>query len=56
MALSMTKTLLHGSMQSSMELAVENEARCQAVNFASADTAEAMTAFVEKREPTFIGR
>jgi enoyl-CoA hydratase/carnithine racemase len=56
MALSMTKTLLHGSMQSSMELAVENEARCQAVNFASVDTAEAMAAFVEKREPTFIGR
>jgi enoyl-CoA hydratase/carnithine racemase len=56
LALSMTKTLLHGSLQSSMEQAVENEARCQAVNFASADTAEAMAAFVEKREPIFIGR
>jgi 2-(1,2-epoxy-1,2-dihydrophenyl)acetyl-CoA isomerase len=52
----MTKTLLHGSAQSSMEQAVEHEARCQAVNFASSDTAEALAAFVEKREPTFRGR
>jgi len=56
LALSMTKTLLHGSAQSSMEQAVEHEARCQAVNFASSDTAEALAAFVEKREPTFRGR
>jgi enoyl-CoA hydratase/carnithine racemase len=56
LALSMTKTLLHGSMQSSMEQAVENEARCQAVNFTSADTAEALIAFHQKREPTYIGR
>jgi enoyl-CoA hydratase/carnithine racemase len=56
MALSMTKTLLHGSMQASMERAVEDEARCQAVNFASADTAEAMAAFSEKREAKYIGR
>jgi 2-(1,2-epoxy-1,2-dihydrophenyl)acetyl-CoA isomerase len=56
LALSMTKTLLHGSTQSSMEQAVEHEARCQAVNFASMDTAEALAAFVEKREPTYRGR
>jgi enoyl-CoA hydratase/carnithine racemase len=56
LALSMTKTLLQGSMQSSMEQAVENEARCQAVNFTSADTAEALIAFHEKREPSYIGR
>ncbi len=48
--------MLNGSAQSSMEQAVENEARCQAVNFASKDTREALDAFVEKREPTFIGR
>jgi 2-(1,2-epoxy-1,2-dihydrophenyl)acetyl-CoA isomerase len=56
LALSMTKTLLNGSAQASMEQAVEHEARCQAVNFASRDTAEALAAFAEKREPTFIGR
>jgi enoyl-CoA hydratase/carnithine racemase len=56
LALSMTKTLLHGSAQSSMEQAVEHEARCQAVNVASLDTAEALAAFVEKREPTYRGR
>ena len=56
LALSMTKTLLHGSAQSSMEEAVENEARCQSVNFASEDTNEALAAFTEKRQPTYIGR
>jgi len=55
-ALSMTKTLLHNSLSSSMEQAVENEARCQAVNFATEDTVEAMRAFAEKREPKFVGR
>ncbi len=55
-ALSMTKTLLHNSLTASMAEAVEDEARCQAVNFATADTAEAMAAFVAKRDPTFIGR
>jgi enoyl-CoA hydratase/carnithine racemase len=56
LALSMTKTLLQASGHSSMEEAVENEARCQAVNFASEDTNEALAAFTEKREPTYIGR
>ncbi len=56
LALSMTKTLLHEAMSSSLAEAVENEARCQAVNFASEDTAEAMSAFSQKREPKFVGR
>jgi enoyl-CoA hydratase/carnithine racemase len=56
LALSMSKTLLHASAQSSMELAVENEARCQALNFSTEDTAEALAAFAEKRDPAFIGR
>ena len=56
LALSMTKTLLQASGHSSMEEAVENEARCQSVNFASEDTTEALAAFTEKREPTYIGR
>jgi enoyl-CoA hydratase/carnithine racemase len=56
LALSMTKTLLHASGHSSIEEALENEARCQSVNFASVDTNEALAAFTEKREPTYIGR
>ena len=52
----MTKTLLRRRRTSSMEQAVENEARCQAVNFASEDTAEALAAFAEKREPIYTGR
>jgi enoyl-CoA hydratase/carnithine racemase len=56
LALSMTKTLLRDSFASSMDEALENEARCQSVNFASQDTNEALAAFTEKREPTYIGR
>ncbi|HEX3795763.1 MAG TPA: enoyl-CoA hydratase-related protein [Acidimicrobiales bacterium] len=56
LALSLTKTLLHASAQASMEQAVEDEARCQALNFSTQDTHEAMAAFAEKRQPTFIGR
>jgi enoyl-CoA hydratase/carnithine racemase len=56
LALSMTKTLLHASYNASMEEALEDEARCQALNFSTKDTAEAMAAFAQKREPTFIGR
>ena len=52
----MTKTLLHGSSMASMEQAVEDEARCQALNFSTQDTNEALAAFVEKRDPVFIGR
>jgi enoyl-CoA hydratase/carnithine racemase len=56
LALSMTKTLLHASSTASMEQAVEDEARCQALNFSTADTKEAMAAFAEKREPVYSGR
>lgn len=56
LALSMTKTLLNESFSSSMAEAVEHEARCQSVNFETADVAEAMAAFREKREPRFTGR
>ena len=56
LALSMTKTMLNNAMAVSMEQALEDEARSQAVNFATRDTREALTAFVEKRSPEFEGR
>jgi 2-(1,2-epoxy-1,2-dihydrophenyl)acetyl-CoA isomerase len=39
-----------------MDQALEDEARTQSVNFATADVVEAMAAFVDKREPKFHGR
>jgi enoyl-CoA hydratase/carnithine racemase len=54
-ALSMTKTMLNNSFMVSMDQALEDEGRCQTVNFGTADTAEAMLAFMEKREPRFTG-
>ena len=56
LALSMTKTMLNNSMAVSMDQALEDEARAQATNFATHDTREALTAFIEKRSPTFEGR
>ena len=55
LALSMTKTLLNNGLVTSMEQAVEDEARCQALNFSTADAMEAMQAFSEKRDPNFRG-
>jgi len=52
----MTKTLLHASGSATMEEAVEDEARCQALNFSTSDTKEAMAAFSQKREPRYTGR
>jgi enoyl-CoA hydratase/carnithine racemase len=56
LALSMIKAQLHVGAESSLAQALEYEATCQTVNFNSADTAEAMAAFVQKREPKFHGR
>jgi 2-(1,2-epoxy-1,2-dihydrophenyl)acetyl-CoA isomerase len=55
-ALSMTKTLLNNSLATSMAQALEDEARTQSVNFTTTDMVEAVTAFIEKREPRFQGR
>ena len=52
----MTKSLLSHSFETSIEQALEDEARCQAVCIASMDTREAIKAFVEKRPPVFHGR
>ncbi|HET6954295.1 MAG TPA: enoyl-CoA hydratase-related protein [Acidimicrobiales bacterium] len=56
LALSMTKRLLNQSAQVTLTQALEAEAQAQTVNFGSRDTAEAMAAFVERREPRFQGR
>ncbi len=56
LALSMIKTELNASFSTSMVEALELEARCQALNFGSSDTAEAMAAFKEKRDPIYTGR
>ena len=56
LALSMTKALLNHSFAVSMDEALEDEGRSQTVNLSSADTMEAMQAFLEKRDPRFEGR
>lgn len=53
---SVTKRLLNQSFSVSMAEALEFEDVAQVMNFQSADTAEAMVAFVAKREPKFTGR
>ena len=55
-ALAMTKRLLNNSMNVTLEEALDDEGLSQTVNFGTADTAEAMRAFVEKRPPNFQGR
>ncbi len=54
--LKMSKRLLSDSYSCSLQEALDAEAMAQTVNFASADTAEAMMAFLEKRDPKFRGR
>jgi len=56
LALSMTKKLLNDSLAMSLDQALEAEGMAQTVNFGTADTAEAMAAFMEKRDPKFSGR
>jgi 2-(1,2-epoxy-1,2-dihydrophenyl)acetyl-CoA isomerase len=56
LALSSTKRLLNQSASVSLAQALEAEALAQAVNLGTRDTAEAMRAFVDKREPSFEGR
>jgi enoyl-CoA hydratase/carnithine racemase len=56
LALGMTKSLLNQSFEVSMAKALDDEGRCQVVNFSTRDAAEALAAFLEKREPHFEGR
>ena len=53
--LGISKRLLNQSFSVSMADALEFEDIAQALNFSSADTAEAMAAFVQKRDPKFTG-
>jgi 2-(1,2-epoxy-1,2-dihydrophenyl)acetyl-CoA isomerase len=55
-ALAMTKRMLNRSFEQSFEQALDDEARSQTINFGTRDTVEAITAFVQKRPPTFEGR
>jgi enoyl-CoA hydratase/carnithine racemase len=54
--LSVSKQLLNQSLSVSMADALEFEDVAQVMNFQSADTAEAVAAFVQKRAPKFTGR
>jgi enoyl-CoA hydratase/carnithine racemase len=56
LALQATKRLLNEGVHASLADAVEAEAQAQTANFGTHDTAEAMAAFVQKRQPTFEGR
>ncbi len=56
LTLSMTKRLLTNSFAMSMDEALEAEGLAQSVNIGTKDTAEAIRAFLDKREPTFKGR
>jgi 2-(1,2-epoxy-1,2-dihydrophenyl)acetyl-CoA isomerase len=51
-----TKRLLNQSFSVTMAEALEFEDTAQVMNFQSADTAEAMLAFIQKREPKFSGQ
>lgn len=53
LALSMSKALLDKGLDTSMDQALEAEAHAQSVNLGGPDVAEAMRAFLEKREPRF---
>lgn len=55
-ALAQTKRMLDNAMNVTLEEALDDEGAAQTVNFSTADTAEAMAAFIGKREPKFQGR
>lgn len=55
-AVAQSKRLLNDSFESSLDAALEGEARAQVVNGAMEDAQEAGRAFFEKRAPVFRGR
>ena len=55
-AIAQTKALLDAAPGTSLRAALAAEAAAQAVNVATDDTREAITAFIQKREPRYTGR
>ncbi|MGI9052280.1 MAG: enoyl-CoA hydratase/isomerase family protein [Ilumatobacteraceae bacterium] len=55
-ALAQTKRLLDNAIGITLEQALDDEGAAQTINFATADTAEAVQAFLAKRQPEFQGR
>lgn len=55
-ALAQSKQLLNASIDTTFTQALQAEARTQAINFATEDTAAALVAFAEKTDPVFTGR
>ena len=55
-ALALTKRMLNNSMARHPRGGARRRGAAQTVNFGTRDTAEAMAAFLEKREPRFEGR
>jgi len=55
-ALAMSKQLLNDSLAVTLEQALDNEAISQTVNLGTNDYAEALLAFLERRDPKFEGR
>lgn len=55
-ALAMSKRLLNNSFNVTLEEALDDEGLSQTVNFGTHDTREAVSAFIEKRSPSFRGR
>lgn len=55
-AIAQTKRMLNNSMHVTLEEALDDEGTAQSVNFGTKDTAEAISAWMQKRTPTFKGR